>query len=70
MLQVFPKTLKERLRHSTVVLRLIALALLIVALEDRRVFTSGENIYTEGIETCNGLDISGSMLAEDFRQTG
>ncbi len=67
MLQVFPKTLKERLRHSTVVLRLIALALLIVALARPQSFTSGENIYTEGIDIAMVLDISGSMLAEDFR---
>ncbi len=67
MLSEFPKSLKERLRHSPVVLRLVAVALLIVALARPQSFTSGENIYTEGIDIAMVLDISGSMLAEDFK---
>ncbi len=67
MLSEFPKSLKERLRHSPVVFRLISVALLIVALARPQSFTSGENIYTEGIDIAMVLDISGSMLAEDFK---
>jgi Ca-activated chloride channel family protein len=58
--------LKERLRHSTVILRLLALSLFIVAMARPQSYSSGENIYSEGIDIVMLLDISGSMLAEDF----
>lgn len=62
-----PKSLKEKLVHLPAVLRLLALALLIVAFARPQTFSSGENIYTEGIDIAMVLDISGSMLAEDFK---
>lgn len=58
---------KERLRHIPFALRMLALALFIVALARPQSFSSGENIYTEGIDIALVMDISGSMLAEDFR---
>ncbi len=61
------KTLRERLRHLPMILRLIALSLLIIALSRPQSFSSGENVYTEGIDVAMLLDISGSMLAEDFK---
>lgn len=60
-------TLKERLRHVPFVLRMILLACLIVAVARPRTTSQGENIYTEGIDIVMVLDISGSMLAEDFK---
>jgi len=60
-------TLKERLIHIPFVLRTIAIALLILALARPQSFSSGENVYTEGIDIAILLDISGSMLAEDFK---
>jgi len=60
-------SLKERMRHVPVILRLLALALLIVAAARPQTFSSGENIYTEGIDIVMVLDISGSMLSEDFQ---
>lgn len=60
-------TLKERLRHVPFVLRMILLACLIVAVARPRTTSQGENIYTEGIDIAMVLDISGSMLAEDFK---
>lgn len=69
-LQIFgdvPKSMKEKLVHLPVFLRIIALALLIVALARPQTFSSGENILTEGIDIAMVLDISGSMLAEDFK---
>jgi Ca-activated chloride channel family protein len=45
----------------------LALGLLIVALARPQSFSSGENVYTEGIDISLVLDISGSMLAEDFK---
>ncbi len=69
-LQMFgdaPKSLKERLIHLPAILRLLALSVLIVAFARPQTFSSGENIYTEGIDIAMVLDISGSMLAEDFK---
>ena len=63
----FSPTLKERLRHFPFMLRLLAITLFIIALASPQNFQSGENIYTEGIDIAMVLDISGSMLAEDFK---
>ncbi len=60
-------TLRERLRHLPAVLRLLVLTALIVALARPQLTSQGENIYTEGIDIALLLDISGSMLAEDFQ---
>jgi Ca-activated chloride channel family protein len=60
-------TLKERLKDVPFILRIIAIALLIIAAARPQTFSSGENIYTEGIDVAIVLDISGSMLAEDFK---
>lgn len=62
-----PATFRERLRHIPFAVRLIAIGLLIVALARPQSFTSGENVTTEGIDIAMVLDISGSMLAEDFK---
>lgn len=61
------KTRKERLRHLPFIMRMIALALLIIALARPQSTRSGENIYSEGIDIVLAIDISGSMLAEDFQ---
>ncbi len=62
-----PRTLKEKLIHLPAFLRLGALAFLIVAAARPQSFSSGENFYAEGIDIAMVLDISGSMLAEDFK---
>ena len=59
-------TLKERLHHLPFLLRLLVIGALIVALARPQTSASGENVYTEGIDIVLLLDISGSMLAEDF----
>ena len=69
-LQIFsraPKTLKEKLANIPAWLRILSLAFFIVAAARPQSFSSGENIYTEGIDIAMVLDISGSMLAEDFK---
>jgi len=69
-LQIFsraPKTLKEKLANIPAWLRIISLAFFIIAAARPQSFSSGENIYTEGIDIAMVLDISGSMLAEDFK---
>ncbi len=59
--------LKVHLRHSTFVLRLMALALLIVALARPQSKHSWQDIKTEGIDIVLAIDISASMLAKDFK---
>jgi Ca-activated chloride channel homolog len=58
---------REKLRHIPIALRALAVALLIIALARPQGFSSGENIYTEGIDIAMVLDISGSMQAEDLK---
>ncbi|MBZ0198315.1 MAG: VWA domain-containing protein [Ignavibacteriaceae bacterium] len=60
-------TIRERLRFFPDLLRLLAIGLFIVALARPQTFSSGENVYTEGIDIAMVLDISGSMLAEDLK---
>jgi Ca-activated chloride channel family protein len=66
-LKGFSPTIKERLRHLPFILRVLAVTLFIIALARPQTFSSGENIFTEGIDIAMVLDISGSMLAEDFK---
>ncbi|MBI3123703.1 MAG: VWA domain-containing protein [Ignavibacteriales bacterium] len=69
-LQLFgkaPVTLKEKFAHVPSYLRLLALTFLIIAAARPQSFSSGENFYTEGIDIAMVLDMSGSMLAEDFK---
>ena len=62
-----PPTTKERLRHLPFILRMIVLASLIVGFARPQTSSHGEDIYTEGIDIAMLIDISGSMLAEDFK---
>lgn len=62
-----PKSWKEKFRHLPVIFRSIAITALIIALARPQTFSSGQNIYAEGIDIVMDLDISGSMLAEDLR---
>ena len=62
-----PRTLRYWLRHLPQALRLISLSLFIVALA-RPVEEHAESETTiEGIDIVLAMDISGSMLAQDFR---
>ena len=68
-LQVFkeiPRSLRERLRYIPLALRFTALALGIIALARPQSISDKQNISTEGIDIVLELDLSGSMLAEDF----
>lgn len=53
--------------HGLFILRLIALALLIIALARPQSVSSRQNIHIEGIDIVMALDVSGSMLARDFK---
>jgi Ca-activated chloride channel family protein len=62
-----PSTLKERFVSLPFFLRLVGLLALVIALARPQSFSTGENVFTEGIDIVLVLDISGSMLAEDFK---
>lgn len=59
-------TLRERLRYTPAALRLLAAACLIIAIARPQAVSSRQDVTTEGIDIVLVLDISGSMLAEDF----
>jgi Ca-activated chloride channel family protein len=54
-------------RHSLIIFRTIAIAALITALARPQTSLSWQDVTTEGIDIAIALDISGSMLAEDFK---
>jgi len=61
------KSIKVYLYHGLFVLRLLVLALLIVAMARPQSSQRRQNVNIEGIDIVMTLDISGSMLAEDFK---
>jgi Ca-activated chloride channel homolog len=68
-LQVFdriPITIRERMKYVPIGLRITAIALFIIALARPQSISDKQNISTEGIDIVLELDLSGSMLAEDF----
>ena len=62
-----PKSYKNYLFHAPFLLRMIALALLIIVLARPQSTNSWQNSETEGIDIMLALDISTSMLAEDLK---
>ncbi len=62
-----PVTWRQRLRRYFFFLRALILALLVVGLARPRSGTQMQEVTTEGIDIMLVLDVSSSMLAEDFR---
>lgn len=62
-----PPTWKSRLLNVPLFCRLLAFVFLIVALARPQSSSSSSNVTTEGISIVIALDISASMLAEDFK---
>ena len=60
-------TMKERLRNAPGILRIVATALFLIALARPQSVSQGQNVNAEGIDIVLLLDISTSMLAEDFQ---
>ena len=60
-------TLRQRLIHFPYILRMLCIALLITVLARPQSSSGGRNISTEGIDIIIAFDVSGSMLAEDFK---
>ncbi len=65
--QTAPRSWRQRFRHLLFALRVLAFVLLVFAMARPQSSTRGENITTEGIDIVMAMDISGSMLAEDFK---
>lgn len=61
-----PRTIRYYLRHLPFVLRMVAFALLTVALARPQDIEEHQTASSEGIDIMMALDISGSMLARDF----
>lgn len=61
------KTFRHYLRHILFALRTAGVTLLIIVLARPQATSKFQNISTEGIDIVLTLDISGSMLARDFR---
>ncbi len=61
------RNLKFYIYHGLYALRLLAVALLIIALARPQTSLSRQDISVEGIDLVIALDISGSMLAMDFK---
>lgn len=62
-----PKTYKFYIRHLPFVFKILGLAALIIALARPQSTDNWSNSSTEGIDIVMALDISSSMLAEDFK---
>lgn len=62
-----PISFRVYLRHLPFALRMMALAFIILVLARPQSFNVTQNIETEGIDIMIALDISSSMLAQDFK---
>ncbi len=66
-LSKLPRSVWVRLSWLPFALRLAALGLLLIALARPQQGATGEEIHAEGVDIMLVLDVSSSMLAEDFR---
>ena len=66
MFEKFGRSPKVVLRHLLFALRMLALALIIIALARPQSSSHGQNVNVEGIDIILSLDVSGSMLARDL----
>lgn len=62
-----PRTLRYWLRHAPIVLRLAAFVMFIIALARPVEITHESETTTDGIDIVLSMDISGTMLARDFK---
>ncbi|RKX17594.1 MAG: aerotolerance regulator BatA, partial [Candidatus Zixiibacteriota bacterium] len=60
-------TCMVRFRHSLFIFSLLAITILIIVLARPHSSNSWKNISTKGIDIILDMDISGSMLAQDFK---
>ncbi len=58
---------KKNLRHVMFALRMLALTLIVIVIARPQTTNKWKNVISEGIDIMITLDISGSMIAEDFK---
>src|SRR4030042_2337609 len=61
------RTAKYWLRHILFAIKLIIIALIIIVIARPQSANKWQDVNTEGIDIIIALDISGSMLAQDFK---
>jgi Ca-activated chloride channel homolog len=61
------KTLRQRLLHLPFALRVFALTAFIIVMARPQTSSKEQSITSEGIDIVLSIDVSGSMLAEDFK---
>lgn len=61
------KTFRQHMRHFPFILRLLAIAFAVLAMTRPQSSSSRKDVSVEGIDIVMANDISGSMLAEDFK---
>lgn len=66
-LQNAPKSFKATAYHGLFVLKILAIAFVVMALARPQSSSSWQDITTEGIDIVLAIDISGSMLAQDLK---
>ena len=64
-----PATIRVYLRHFPFLLRVLAIAVLIIVLARPQSVSSSDTSNSEGIDIVMALDISGTMMAQDFSPT-
>ncbi|HBX52333.1 MAG: aerotolerance regulator BatA [Bacteroidetes bacterium RIFOXYA12_FULL_35_11] len=62
-----PKSYKIYFRHLLFILRIFAIIFLVFVLARPQSTNSWQDVTTEGIDIVLAMDVSGSMLAEDFK---
>jgi len=67
LLNEYSPSLRQRFLILPFILRMLAVAAIVIALARPQSSSSGQNITTEGIDIIVSLDISTSMLAEDLK---
>lgn len=65
--QNYKPTFRQRLGIVPLIARTLACVFIIIALARPQSSTRGQNVTSEGISIVLAMDISGSMLAEDFK---
>jgi len=65
--QISVGSFKPMLRHVPFITKVLALLLLAIVIARPQSVSKGQDVNTEGIDIILALDISGSMLAQDFK---
>ena len=67
LLKQIKPSFKQRMRHGLFALRVLAVTALILALARPQSSSKEEELSTEGVDIVLAIDVSTSMLAEDFK---